>query len=99
MFDHRHKFEINYLYQSEPRVQIVDLENERFPHGKAALYLIGLHAGANGDAAPAATLPAANASEEELLAQAQKFGISDIRVTKLVRTHKPGTSPGHYQQP
>ncbi len=93
MFDHRHKFEINYLYQGEPRVQIAELDCERLPHGKAALYLMELHADADD------ILSMANASEEQLLAYAQKFGISDIRVTKLMRTHKPGTSPGHYQQP
>jgi hypothetical protein len=93
MFDHRHKFEIKHLYQGEPRARIAELDCERLPHGKAALYLIELHADAD------ATLPVANASEEEQLAYAQRFGISDIRVTKLVREHKPGTSPGHYQQP
>ncbi|HFQ8919226.1 hypothetical protein [Pseudomonas aeruginosa] len=25
--------------------------------------------------------------------------ISDIQVSKVERTHEPGTTPGHYQQP
>ena len=94
MFDQRHKFEINYLFQNEPRVQIAELKRERFPHGEAARYLITLHYGADD-----ALLPAANADEQTQLNQAQALGISSIRVTKLVHEHKPGTSPGHCQQP
>ena len=51
------------------------------------------------DAENSLVMPAPDASEEELLRQAQVVGITDIRVTKLVREHEPGTTPGHYQQP
>ncbi len=96
MFSHQHKFEINYIYKNDPRAQIVEADSERFPRERAARYLMELH---QADAENSLVMPAPDASEEELLRQAQIVGITDIRVTKLVREHEPGTTPGHYQQP
>lgn len=91
-----HKFEVNYIFQNDPRVQIIESEEDRMSQGSAARRLIELH---NGDAENSLVMPEAGADEAKLLEQAEVIGISDIRVTKLIREHKPGTTPGHYQQP
>lgn len=97
MFDKSsHKFEVNYIFQNDPRVQIIESEDERMSQGSAARHLIELH---NGDAENSLVMPEASADEAKLLEQAEVIGITDIRVTKLVHEHKPGTTPGHYQQP
>ncbi|MCF6753005.1 hypothetical protein L3X16_10090 [Pseudomonas stutzeri] len=44
-------------------------------------------------------MPDVDAAGEELLKQAEILGITDIRVTRLVHEHAPGTTPGHHQQP
>jgi hypothetical protein len=99
MFDKSsHKFEINYIFQNDPRVQIVESDEDRMSQGSAARHLIELH---NGDAENSLVMPDADADADEakILEQAEVIGITDIRVTKLIREHKPGTTPGHYQQP
>ncbi len=52
-----------------------------------------------GDAENSLVMPEADADEGKVLEQAEVIGITDIRVTKLVHEHEPGTTPGHYQQP
>lgn len=97
MFGHSsHKFEINYIFQNDPRAHIIESENDQMSQASAARHLIELH---NGDAENSLVMPEANADEGKVLEQAEVIGISDIRVTKLIHEHKPGTTPGHYQQP
>ncbi|MCQ4312536.1 hypothetical protein NAV33_11590 [Pseudomonas stutzeri] len=97
MFDKpSHKFEVNYIFQNDPRVQIIESGEDRMSQGRAARHLIELH---NGDAENSLVMPDADADEGKLLEQAEVMGITDIRVTKLIHEHKPGTTPGHYQQP
>ena len=97
MFDKpSHTFEINYIYQNDPRAETYDADADSLSQGEAARHLIELH---NGDAENSLVMPKAGADEAQLLEQAEVMGITDIRVTKLVHEHKPGTTPGHYQQP
>ncbi len=91
-----HKFEINYLFQNEPHNHLIDSEEERMSQASAARHLIELH---NGDAENSLVMPETGADEGKILEQAEVIGITDIRVTKLVHEHEPGTTPGHYQQP
>ena len=91
-----HKFEVNYIFQNDPRAQIIEAEEDGLSQGEAARRLIEHH---NADAENSLVMPDADAGEAELLHQAEVVGITDIRVTKLVHEHEPGTTPGHYQQP
>ena len=91
-----HKFEVNYIFQNDPRAQIIESEQESLTQGEAARRLIEHH---NADAENSLVMPDAEASETELLRQAEVVGITDIRVTQLVHEHETGTTPGHYQQP
>jgi len=97
MFDKSsHKFEVNYIFQNDPRNQIIESEDDRMSQASAARHLIELH---NGDAENSLVMPEAEADEGKILEQAEVIGITDIRVTKLVHDHEKGTTPGHYQQP
>ena len=90
-----HTFEINYIYQNDPRAEIYDAAVDSLSQGEAARHLIELH---NGDAENGLLMPAADADEAQLLQQAQVMGITDIRVTR-VHKHPRGATPGHYKQP
>jgi hypothetical protein len=97
MFDKSsHRFEVNYIFQNDPRAQIIESDEERMSQGSAARHLIELH---NGDAENSLVMPDAEADEGKLLEQAEVMGITDIRVTKLLHEHDSGNTPGHYQQP
>lgn len=97
MFDKQsRKFEVNYIYQNDPRAHVFESEEESLSRASAARRLIELH---QGDAENSLVMPAADADDEEMLEQASVLGITDIRVTRLVHEHKPGSTPGHYQQP
>lgn len=91
-----HKFEVNYIFQNDPRAQIIESQQGTMTQGEAARRLIEHH---NADAENSLVMPDVEADETELLRQAEVVGITDIRVTQLVREHEPGTTPGHYQQP
>ncbi|WP_213662541.1 hypothetical protein [Stutzerimonas stutzeri] len=89
-------FEVNYIYQNDPRAQIIESQGESLSNAAAAAHLIRLH---HADAENGLVMPDADAAGEELLKQAEILGITDIRVTRLVHEHAPGTTPGHHQQP
>ncbi|MCW3149546.1 hypothetical protein N8H22_13155 [Stutzerimonas stutzeri] len=92
MFGKPHRFEVNYIYQNDPRAEIVEAETERLSQADAARHLIQLH---NADAENSLIMPNADADEAQLREQAEVLGITDIRVTRLIHEHEPG----HYQQP
>lgn len=91
-----HRFEVNYIFQNDPRNQIIESEEDRMSQASAARHLIELH---NGDAENNLVMPEADASDDKVLEQAEVIGISDIRVTKLLHEHDSDKTPGHYQQP
>lgn len=98
MFGNRspNKFEVNYVFQNDPRAQIIELEDDSLSQGDAARRLIEHH---NADAENSLVMPDAEAGETELLRQAEVVGITDIRVTKLIHEDESSGAPGHYQQP
>lgn len=97
MFDHQsRKFEVNYIYRNDPRAEVFDSHEESLSQAGAARRLIELH---QGDAENSLAMPAADADDEEVLEQARVLGITDIRITRLIHEHEPGSTPGHYQQP
>ncbi|RJG14368.1 hypothetical protein D3879_07715 [Pseudomonas cavernicola] len=81
----QHRFEINYRYQDEPHTRIVESDAGRLDAHLAALRLIALH---HADAENSLLMPAAGASPEDILEQAEVLGISGIRVNKLPHAHK-----------
>jgi len=84
-----HRFQINYLYRGEPTNTVVEDADERFLQPRAVLHLLARHG---------VPMPEQN-GERALLAEAEKAGISDIRVSRLPHRQSPGGAPGHYQQP
>lgn len=88
------KFEVNYIFQNDPQAQIVESELETLSQSDAARYLLEHHQ-ADTHEAPLTT----ESNADAVLRQAEALGITDIRVTRLVHEHEPGTTPGHYQQP
>ncbi len=90
-----HTFEINYIYQNDPRAETYDAGVDSLSQGEAARHLIQLH---NADAENSLVMPKADADEAQLLEQAEVMGITDIRVTR-VHKHEKGDTPGHYKQP
>ncbi len=74
----QHKFEINYLYLNQPRVHVFELDGECLPQHSAAMHLIELH---YADAENSLMMPSAKASPDEIMAQAQLLGITEIRVS------------------
>ena len=89
-------FEVNYIFQNDPRAQIIESATESLSQGEAARHLIEHH---NADAENSLVMPDAEAGETELLRQAEVVGITDIRVTRLVHEDESSDAPGHYQQP
>lgn len=90
-----HTFEINYIYQNDPRAVTYDADVDSLSQGAAARHLIELH---NGDAENSLVMPDADADEARLLEQAEVMDITDIRVT-CVHKQEKGETPGHYKQP
>ncbi|RRV16304.1 hypothetical protein [Pseudomonas saudiphocaensis] len=90
------KFEVNYIFQNDPRAQIIESDVDSLTQGEAARRLIEHH---NADAENSLVMPDAEADEAELLRQAEVVGITDIRVTRLIHEDESSGAPGHYQQP
>ena len=94
-----HTFEINYIYQNDPRAETydadVDVDVDSLSQGEAARHLIELH---NADAENSLVMPKADADEAQLLEQAEVMGITDIRVTRVPKQDK-GETPAHHKQP
>ncbi len=38
-------------------------------------------------------------AQQHVQNEGAKGQITDVQVSKITRTHEPGTTPGHYQQP
>ncbi|MGE4408699.1 hypothetical protein [Pseudomonas sp.] len=85
-----HKFEVNYIYQNDPRAKIIESQDESLSTAAAAAQLIRLH---HADMENSLVMPEADARDDELLQQAAILGISDIRVTRLRHEHEPAHRP------
>lgn len=71
------EYTLNYLFNAEPRSHVFNLKQPELPVYEAAMHLLQLHFG---DAENGLILPAADATPEEILEQAQVMGISQIEV-------------------
>jgi hypothetical protein len=75
-----HVFRIDYLLKHEPHHHDLQLADTRMSTPEAALHLLMLHFG---DGENSLLMPNAEASAEQVLAQAAVMGITDVRVRKL----------------
>jgi len=70
-------YTLNYLFNDDPRTHSFYLKQLELPKHEAAMHLLALHFG---DAENGLIMPAADATPEEVLEQAQVVGITRIEV-------------------
>lgn len=70
-------YTLSYLFNDEPRTHVFELKQPELRAHEAAMHLLQLHFG---DAENGLILPAADATPEEILQQAQVVGITQIQV-------------------
>lgn len=71
-------FTIDYLYDAEPRTHVIDLGQAQLSEADAVRHLIELH---HGDAENSLLMPDADASDAQVLEQADVLKIARVRVT------------------
>lgn len=72
-----HIFTLEYLFNGEPRTQAFEFKESQLSVHDAAMHLLQLHFG---DSENSLIMPTADATPEEILAQAELVGITRIRV-------------------
>ncbi|MFJ3368368.1 hypothetical protein [Pseudomonas sp. NPDC086251] len=70
-------YTLEYLFNGEPRAHMFELEQPRLPVHEAAMHLLQLH---YGDAENSLIMPTADATPEEILEQAERVGLTRIKV-------------------
>ncbi|MGL6245858.1 hypothetical protein [Pseudomonas sp.] len=72
-----HKCTLDYLFHDEPRSHLFEVEQAQLPVHEAAMHLLQLHFG---DAENSLIMPTADATPEQILEQAERLGLTRIRV-------------------
>ena len=72
-----HKYTLEYLFKGEPRTQQFELKQPQLPVHEAAMHLLQLHLG---DAENSLIMPTADATPEQILEQAERVGLTQIKV-------------------
>jgi hypothetical protein len=70
-------YHIKYLFNGEPRTFLLELKEQQLAKHEAAMHLLELHLG---DAENGLIMPTADSTAEEILEQAKRVGITDIKV-------------------
>lgn len=70
-------YTLEYLFNDEPRMRRFELKQPQLPVHEAAMHLLQLHFG---DAENSLIMPNGEASPEEILEQAKRDGLTEIRV-------------------
>ncbi|QUE93704.1 hypothetical protein KBP52_01135 [Pseudomonas sp. SCA2728.1_7] len=70
-------YHIDYRFNGEPRTFLLELKEEQLAKHDAAMHLLELHLG---DAENGLIMPTADSTDEEILEQAKRVGITDIKV-------------------
>jgi hypothetical protein len=70
-------YTLDYRFNGEPRRHGFDLDQPELPVHEAAMHLLELHLG---DAENSLIMPSADATPEQILEQAERVGLTDIRV-------------------
>lgn len=71
-------FTIAYKFDSEPRTHVIDLNQAQLSQADAIRHLIELH---HGDAENSLLMPDAEATDAEILEQADVLKIAEVQVT------------------
>lgn len=72
-----HHYTLEYLFNGEPRTHVFELKQAQLPVHEAAMHLLQLHLG---DAENSLIMPTADATPEEILVQAERVGLTQIKV-------------------
>ncbi|MFI8222288.1 hypothetical protein [Pseudomonas sp. NPDC085632] len=75
--DIMYTFHIDYRFNGEPRTFLLELKEQELANHEAAMHLLELHLG---DAENGLIMPTADSTAEEILEQAKRVGITDIKV-------------------
>lgn len=70
-------YTLAYLFNGEPRTYTFEFKEPHLPAHEAAMHLLQLHFG---DAENNLIMPTADATPEEILEQAERVGLTQIRV-------------------
>lgn len=70
-------YHIEYRFNGEPRTFLLELKEQQLAKHEAAMHLLELHLG---DAENGLIMPTADSTAEEILEQAKRVGITDIKV-------------------
>jgi len=74
-----HAYTLDYLFNEQPRTHEFELKQPELSASEAAMHLLQLHFG---DGENSLMMPNADATPEEVLEQAQRVGLTDIRVRR-----------------
>lgn len=72
-----HTYHIEYRFNGEPRTYLLELKETQLADHDAAMHLLELHLG---DAENSLVMPTADSTPEQILEQAERVGLTDIRV-------------------
>ena len=75
--DNMYTYHIEYRFNGEPRTYLLELKDAQLAEHDAAMHLLELHLG---DAENSLVMPTADSTPERILEQAERVGITDIRV-------------------
>lgn len=75
--DIMYTYHIEYLFNGEPRTFLLELKEQQLPEHEAAMHLLELHLG---DAENGLMMPTADSTPEQILEQAERVAITDIKV-------------------
>jgi len=70
-------YHIEYRFNGEPRTFLLELKEQQLADHEAAMHLLELHLG---DAENGLLMPTADSTPEQILEQAERVGITDIKV-------------------
>ena len=72
-----HTYHIEYRFNGEPRTYLLELKEPQLAEHEAAMHLLELHLG---DAENGLIMPTADSTPEQILEQAERVGLTHIRV-------------------
>jgi hypothetical protein len=71
------QYTLQYRFNAESREYMLELKQDQLPVHEAAMHLLQLHFG---DGENSLLMPSADATAQEVLAQAEQLGLTRIRV-------------------
>lgn len=72
-----HQYALHSLFNDAPREYVFELKQSQLPVHEAAMHLLQLHFG---DGENSLLMPSADATPQEILVQAERVGLTRIRV-------------------